>query len=157
MLPGVEVGPIETVPRASLNIPEDHVIFLFMFDLHSQIHRKNPLGVFRAFQKAFREDDKATLVIKASGGDIHAADFAELAETVRAKNVILLDELMSRARAYGLIAMSDCFVSLHRSEGFGLGLAEAMLMAKPAIATGYSGNLDFMNRDNSLLVDYELT
>ena len=52
--------------------------------------------------------------------------------------------------------MADCFVSLHRSEGFGLGLAEAMLLGKPVIATGYSGNLDFMNRENSLLVDFEM-
>ena len=157
MLPGVEVGPIEPVARASLNIPDDHLVFLFMFDLHSQIHRKNPVGVFRAFQKAFRSNDKATLIIKTSGGDIHSADLAEISEAIRGPNVILLHELFSRARAYGLIAMADCFVSLHRSEGFGLGLAEAMLMGKPVIATGYSGNLDFMTRDNSLLVDYELT
>jgi glycosyltransferase involved in cell wall biosynthesis len=156
MLPGVEVGPVETVPRASVGIPEDHFVFLFMFDLHSQVHRKNPAAVFRAFQKAFRENDRATLLIKTSGGDIHSADLAELRETLRGPNVVLLDRLMSRAQAYGLIAQCDCFVSLHRSEGFGLGLAEAMLLAKPVIATGYSGNLDFMNRENSLLVDYEL-
>ena len=70
--------------------------------------------------------------------------------------MILFDEMMTRPRAYGLLAMADCFVSLHRSEGFGLGLAEAMLMGKPVIATGYSGNLDFMNRENSLLVHYEM-
>jgi glycosyltransferase involved in cell wall biosynthesis len=156
ILPGVEVGPVEKVSRSSLNIPEDHFVFLFMFDLHSQIHRKNPEGVFRAFREAFRDDDRATLVIKTTGGDIHSADLESLRETIRGRNVILLDKLMTRARAYGLIAMSDCFVSLHRSEGFGLGLAEAMLMAKPVIATGYSGNLDFMNQPNSLLVDYEL-
>jgi hypothetical protein len=157
MLPGVEVRGVENVPRASLNIPENHFVFLFMFDLHSQIHRKNPVGVFRAFQEAFRDDDEATLVIKTTGGDIYSDDLAEIRETIRGRNVIVLDELMSRARAYGLIAMADCFISLHRSEGFGLGLAEAMLLAKPVIATGYSGNLDFMNRDNSFLVDYELT
>jgi glycosyltransferase involved in cell wall biosynthesis len=95
-------------------------------------------------------------VIEACRGDVHSGDLALLRETIRGPNVILLDELMSRAQAYGLIAMSDCFVSLHRSEGFGLGLAEAMPMGKPVIATGYSGNLDFMNRDNSLLVDYEM-
>ena len=156
MLPGVEVGPVESIPRASLNIPEDHYVFLFMFDFHSQIHRKNPVGVFRAFREAFRADDKATLVIKTSGGDIHSADLAEIRETIRGPNVILLHELFSRARAYGLIAMANCFVSLHRSEGFGLGLAEAMLMGKPVIGTGYSGNLDFMTRENSLLVDYEM-
>ena len=156
ILPGVEVGPVEEVRRSSLNIPEDHFVFLFMFDLHSQVHRKNPDAVFRAFQRAFRENDKATLLIKATGGDIHSADLELVQKTIRGPNVILLDKLMPRAQAYGLIAMADCFVSLHRSEGFGLGLAEAMLMAKPVIATGYSGNLDFMNRNNSLLVDYEL-
>jgi glycosyltransferase involved in cell wall biosynthesis len=155
MLPGVEVGPFETVAPASLGIPEDHFVFLFMFDLHSQVHRKNPVAVFRAFQDAFGETDRATLLIKTSGGDIHSADLAELRGTIRGANVILLDQLMTRAQTYGLIAMSDCFVSLHRSEGFGLGLAEAMLLGKPVIATGYSGNLDFMNSDNSLLVGYE--
>jgi glycosyltransferase involved in cell wall biosynthesis len=155
MLAGVEVGPVETISRGSLNIPENHFVFLFMFDLHSQIHRKNPEAVFRAFREAFRGDDRATLLIKTTGGDIHSADLAQLRETIRGPNVVVLDKLMTRSQAYGLIAMSDCFVSLHRSEGFGLGLAEAMLMAKPVIATGYSGNLDFMNRTNSLLVDYE--
>ena len=65
-------------------------------------------------------------------------------------------EVLSRARAYGFIQMCDCFVSLHRAEGFGLCLAEAMLMGKPVIATNYSGNLAFMHSGNSLLVDYTL-
>jgi glycosyltransferase involved in cell wall biosynthesis len=155
MLPGVEIGPIEAVPRTHLNIPEDHFVFLFMFDLHSQIHRKNPVGVFHAFREAFRRGDKTTLIIKTSGEDIHSRDLAEITETIRGSNVVLINQLFSRGRAYGLIAMADCFVSLHRSEGFGLGLAEAMLLGKPVIATGYSGNLDFMTRENSLLVDYE--
>jgi glycosyltransferase involved in cell wall biosynthesis len=156
MLPGVEVGPVEPVSRAALNIPEDHFVFLFAFDLHSQLHRKNPLGLMRAFQTAFRADDRVTLVIKTSGGDIHAADLAQLQTAARGENILLRDEMLPRAEAYGLIAMADCFVSLHRSEGFGLGLAEAMLLGKPVIATGYSGNLDFMNRENSLLVDYKI-
>ena len=157
MLPGVEVGPVETVTRASVGVPEDHFVFLFMFDLHSQVHRKNPAALFRAFQTAFRDSDRVTLLLKTSGGDIHSGDLAELREAVRGPNVILLDRLMTRAQAYGLIAMADCFVSLHRAEGFGLGLAEAMLLGKPVIATGYSGNLDFMNAENSGLVDYEMT
>jgi glycosyltransferase involved in cell wall biosynthesis len=156
MLPGVEVGSVEPVSRAALNIPADHFVFLFAFDLHSQIHRKNPLGLIRAFQTAFRADDAVTLVIKASGGDIHMDDLALLEEAARGENIVLVHELVSRARAYGFIAMADCFVSLHRSEGFGLGLAEAMLLGKPVIATGYSGNLAFMSRENSLLVDYEI-
>ena len=156
MLPGVEAGPIEPVTRASLNIPEDHLVFLFAFDLHSQLHRKNPLGLIRAFQTAFRANDAVTLVIKASGGDIHTADLELLQTAARGENILLVHELVARAQAYGFIAMADCFVSLHRSEGFGLGLAEAMLLGKPVIATGYSGNLDFMNRENSLLVDYKI-
>jgi glycosyltransferase involved in cell wall biosynthesis len=156
MLPGVDVGRVEKIMRSSLGIPEEHFVFLFMFDLHSQVHRKNPEAVFRAFNEAFREDDRATLLVKTTGGDIYSAELARLREAFRGRNVVLLDKLMTRSQAYGVIAMSDCFVSLHRSEGFGLGLAEAMLMAKPVIATGYSGNLDFMNRNNSLLVDYEL-
>lgn len=156
MLPGVEIGEVEPISRSSLGIPEHHLVFLFVFDLHSQLHRKNPIGVLRAFQNAFREDDAVTLVIKATGGDIFSDDLALLRATVSGKNIILLEDLLPRARAYGLIAMSDCFVSLHRSEGFGLGLAEAMLMGKPVIATGYSGNLAFMNRDNSVLVDYKI-
>ena len=156
MLPGVEIGRTEEVARSAYGIPGHHCVFLFMFDLHSQLHRKNPEGLIRAFREAFRNDDAASLVIKASGGDIHAKDFAVLKELCRSENVVLIDELMSRARAYGMIAMCDCFVSLHRSEGFGLGLAEAMLLGKPVIATGYSGNLAFMNRENSMLVDFDL-
>ena len=68
----------------------------------------------------------------------------------------VVDEVLSRARAFGFIQMCDCFVSLHRAEGFGLCLAEAMLMGKPVIATNYSGNLAFMHSGNSLLVDYTL-
>jgi glycosyltransferase involved in cell wall biosynthesis len=127
-----------------------------MFDLHSQLHRKNPLSTIRAFQKAFRKDDAVTLVIKATGGDVHTADLAALRQMCTAEKVILVEGRMSRARAYGMIALCDCFISLHRSEGFGLGLAEAMLMGKPVIGTGYSGNLDFMSRENSMLVDYQL-
>jgi glycosyltransferase involved in cell wall biosynthesis len=156
MLPGVEIGPVEPVSRAAHRIPKGHFVFLFAFDLHSQLHRKNPLGLIRAFRKAFRADDAVTLVIKASGGDIHMADLALLENAARAENIRLVHQLVSRAQAYGFIAMADCFVSLHRSEGFGLGLAEAMLLGKPVIATGYSGTLDFMNRENSLLVDYKI-
>jgi glycosyltransferase involved in cell wall biosynthesis len=156
MFPGVGIGPTEPVPPARFGIPDDHCVFLFMFDLHSQIHRKNPLGVIRAFEKAFRADDRATLVIKAIGGDVHTADMAALQAMTRSRNVILVHEVFSRAAAYGMIDLCDCFISLHRAEGFGLGMAEAMLMGKPVIATGYSGNLDFMNNENSMLVDYQV-
>ena len=157
MLPAVSLGPIEAVSRASLGIAEDNFLFFFMFDMCSEMERKNPLGLIRAFRRAFSPGEKATLLIKTMRSEADAKGWERLQTVARENQVLLLDELMSDARVRGLMASSDCFVSLHRSEGFGLGLAEAMLLGKPVIATNYSGNLAFMNPANSLLVDYELT
>lgn len=156
MEPGVEVGRIEAVSKSDLGIPHDHYVFLFMFDMYSEIERKNPLAVIRAFRAAFGRNEKATLVIKVSRGAADPDGLKRLETAAREAEIILIDRVVSRESAYGFIEMSDCFVSLHRSEGFGLGLAEAMLLGKPAIATRYSGNLSFMNSGNSLLVDYRL-
>ena len=156
VLPGVELSEIEPAAKADLGIPPTNYVFLFMFDMCSQMARKNPLAVIEAFRIAFGRGEKATLVIKVSRGRSHPQEFAMLEEAARTAGVILVDEVLSRACAYGFIQMCDCFVSLHRAEGFGLCLAEAMLMGKPVIATNYSGNLAFMHSRNSLLVDYEL-
>jgi glycosyltransferase involved in cell wall biosynthesis len=155
-LAGVELSEIEPIGKADFEIPAANYVFLFMFDMCSQMVRKNPLAVIDAFRAAFGRHEKATLVIKVSRGRSHPEAFAQLEEAARAAGAIVIDEVFSRARAYGLIQMCDCFVSLHRAEGFGLCLAEAMLMGKPVIATNYSGNLAFMHPGNSLLVDYEL-
>ena len=157
VLPGVELSEIETVAKTELGIPASNYVFLFMFDMCSQMVRKNPLALIQAFRAAFGPSDKATLVIKVSRGRSHPEAFAALEQAAREAGVIVVDEVLSRARAYGFIQMCDCFVSLHRAEGFGLCLAEAMLMGKPVVATNYSGNLAFMHSKNSLLVDYTLT
>ena len=157
VLPGVELSEIETVTKAGLGIPERNYLFLFMFDMCSQMVRKNPLALIRAFRAAFHPSDHVSLVIKVSRGRSHPEAFAALEQAARDAGVVVVDEVLSRARAYGFIQMCDCFVSLHRAEGFGLCLAEAMLMGKPTIATNYSGNLAFMHPGNSLLVDYTLT
>ena len=157
VLPGVELSEIERVTKAELGIPERNYVFMFMFDMNSQMARKNPLAVIRAFREAFRPSDHASLVIKVSRGRSHPSEFAQLEQAAREAGVIIVDEVLSRARAYGFIQMCDCFVSLHRAEGFGLCLAEAMLMGKPTIATNYSGNMAFMHPGNSYLVDYTLT
>jgi glycosyltransferase involved in cell wall biosynthesis len=156
MGPGVEVDRVEKVSKSDLGIPEDHYVFLFMFDMYSELERKNPCAVIRAFRTAFARNEKATLVIKVSRGHADPAGLARLKTAASEAGVVFIDQVVAREKAYGFIEMADCFVSLHRSEGFGLGLAEAMLLGKPAIATRYSGNLDFMNSENSLLVDYKL-
>jgi glycosyltransferase involved in cell wall biosynthesis len=157
MLPGVLMGEIEEVPRARFGIAAEHCVFLFMFDMLSEFERKNPLAVVHAFRAAFAPDEQATLVIKVSRGTADAANLERLRAASVGHNIVVIDESVSRAKAFGYLQMCDCFVSLHRSEGFGLGMAEAMLLGKPVIATNYSGNLDFMHADSSLLVDYEMT
>jgi glycosyltransferase involved in cell wall biosynthesis len=80
----------------------------------------------------------------------------ELREEIRGQNVFVIDRLLSRDELTSLIDACDCFVSLHRSEGFGLGPAEAMSLGKPAIITNWSGNTDYMTADNCIAIDYEL-
>jgi glycosyltransferase involved in cell wall biosynthesis len=128
-----------------------------MFDLASVPARKNPLGAIDAFQRAFSNQSPVALLIKVSHSAEHPREYAAIQEHVRGMpNVYLTDRMLSRARVNGLIAACDAVVSLHRSEGFGLVLAEAMFLGKPVMATGWSGNMDFMNGRNSCPVDYEL-
>lgn len=152
----IEMPAVKTISRASLNVPEDHFLFLFMFDLCSEVERKNPFGLIRAFRRAFAPEQKATLLIKTVRAALEPTAFAELEAAARGANIRVVNELADRGRTFGYLEMADAYVSLHRSEGFGLTLAEAMMLGKPVIATGYSGNLDFMNATNSWLVDYEL-
>ncbi len=157
MLPGIGIGEIEPLERAKLGVGPGEFVFLFMFDMLSDFDRKNPLAAVRAFRRAFSVDEPARLIIKISRGASEPQKLAALQEEALGANILLIDEQVSRAIAYGYIALADCVVSLHRSEGFGMLLAEAMLLGKPVIATGYSGNTAFMTRENSLLVDYEMT
>lgn len=157
MLPGVEVPEVERVSKTELGIPEDHCVFLFMFDMFSVFERKNPLAVIRAFREAFGRDEKATLLLKTTATSPNAAEAERLQAAADDAGILLVRRLLSREQAYGYLDMCDCYVSLHRSEGFGLGMAEAMLLGKPVIATSYSGNLDFMTEENSYLVEAEMT
>ena len=156
MSPGVKLGEVETVERSSIGVGKDEFMFLYMFDVKSFLMRKNPLAVIEAFKRAFRKDDRAKLVIKVSSGSRDPKGFALLKKKAEEVNAILIDKVLSRERSYGLIDACDSYVSLHRSEGFGLTMAEAMLMGKPVIGTAYSGNMDFMTESTSLLVDYSL-
>ncbi|GJM83642.1 hypothetical protein HMSSN139_61380 [Paenibacillus sp. HMSSN-139] len=129
-----------------------------MYDVKSYQERKNPEAAINAFKAAFQPDDtNVGLVIKVNCykstlNDLEALDVL----IANYKNIYLIKETISRNDVNALLGITDCFVSLHRSEGFGLGLAEAMYLGKPVIGTNWSSNTDFMNNKNSCLVDYEL-
>jgi glycosyltransferase involved in cell wall biosynthesis len=147
----------EPLPRAALGL-EDEWVFLSMFDHGSVLERKNPLGTIAAFADAFAPDSGAVLVLKSSQAERDPIGRARVrAAAAPHPHVRLVEGYLSPTNARALVATADCFVSLHRAEGFGLGPAEAMALGKPVIATRYSGNLDFMTDANSYLVDYTLT
>lgn len=156
MLPGLELESAPPYSRSELGLAPDHYVFLFVFDLASVMERKNPLALIRAFRAAFPHERDVRLVIKTSRGFLFPGIVNALRAAAGDPRITIIDELMPSPKAQGLIEMCDCFASLHRSEGFGLCLAEAMLRGKPVIGTAYSGNLAFMHEQNSLLVDYTL-
>lgn len=140
--------------RADLDLP-DEFVFLFSFDFFSVLERKNPLGVIEAFTKAFANGEGPALVIKTINGDKRPVEMEKLRYASRGRSdIILMDGYLSQIENNTLTALSDCYVSLHRSEGFGLTMAEAMALGKPTIATAYSGNLEFMTPDNSYLCPF---
>ena len=129
--------------------------FLFCFDMMSVFERKNPLGLIKAFDMAVSPNDGAALVIKAVNGEHNLAKLEELRLAAsRRPDVFVFDGYLTDAENVALFSDADCYVSLHRSEGFGLTIAEAMALGKPAIATAYSGNLEFMTNETSYLVPY---
>ena len=137
--------------RADLGLP-DKFVFLFSFDFLSVLERKNPLGLIKAFTTAFSNGEGPALVIKTINGDKRTLEMEKLRYASRGRSdVIVMDGYLSQIENNTLTALSDCYVSLHRSEGFGLTIAEAMALGKPAIATAYSGNLEFMTAENSYL------
>lgn len=153
MLPGVELPAFTPRPRSHFGLPDDRLTFLFSFDMASVMERKNPLGLIRAFRRAFRPDDKARLAVKVSRGEMDPDSLARL-RAAAGDGVTVIDEVMTREDALALLDCADCYASLHRSEGLGLGMAESMLLGKPVIATGYSGNLDVMTPEVAHLVEY---
>jgi glycosyltransferase involved in cell wall biosynthesis len=132
-------------------------VFLTVFDHLSVTERKNPLGAIEAFRRAFAPDEGPVLVIKTMNGHQRRPNHQRVLAAADGRDDIRVwDETLNRADQMALVACADCMLSLHRSEGLGLHLAEAMWLGTPTIATAYSGNLDFMDDDNSLLIDYEL-
>ncbi len=142
--------------RERIRARPDEFIFLFIFDFHSHLERKNPFGLIEAFQRAFRPRDSARLVIKCVNGSADPPGFAEMQKRARGAAISIYDGYWSAESMRDLQAGCDAYVSLHRSEGTGLTIADAMALGKPVIATGWSGNMDFMNVRNSFPVQYDL-
>ncbi|APV50797.1 hypothetical protein BWI17_14540 [Betaproteobacteria bacterium GR16-43] len=138
--------------RRRYGLPESATLFGFAFDPMSVLERKNIAGLVRAFRAAFREDDDCCLVLKVNGRSQGSFEYEMLRARSEGDRVIFLEGTLTRADTFGFMKSLDAYVSLHRSEGFGLTCAEAMALGLPVIASGYSGNLEFMDETNSLLV-----
>lgn len=159
--------PVRTIPycvkapvkdkysRSYFGLPEDQFLFLAMYDSNSTRERKNPMGVIRAFKNAFKpEDTKVGLVLKVNNA--REEDMKLLHQMMEGyPNVYYITETMSKIQVNSLIKTADVFVSLHRAEGFGLVMAEAMLNGTPVIATNWSSNTEFMDEDIACMVDYD--
>lgn len=149
------LNPRPTPDRERFALPDDRVVVLMAFDLRSTAQRKNPYAALRAFQKARTE--KSLLVCKVVGADLYPETFQALRDEVAADPAIrLMTENLSAEDMARLTASSDIVLSLHRSEGYGLLLAEAIWLGKPTLATGWSSNVEFMDPASSQLVDYTL-
>ncbi len=128
-----------------------------MFDYLSTIQRKNPVGLIEAFKLAFAPGEGPQLLIKTINAPLRPLAEEEVLWAAHGRpDIHVIDRSLSGEELNGLMAACDCYVSLHRAEGFGLTMAEAMAIGKPVIGTGYSGNVDFMNAENSYLVDYTI-
>jgi len=157
------------VTRRKLGLKQDDFVFMFSFDFFSCCERKNPGAIIEAFSKAFPNKKDVKLILKVSHSKAYwhprigkiteqLNQLILLIDKYRLRDsVIIIEEPLSMNDFMALINISDCYISLHRGEGFGLGMFRAMFCGKPVIATKYSGNMEFMNPGNSLLVDYKKT
>jgi glycosyltransferase involved in cell wall biosynthesis len=157
--PIVNVKNVGLHDRTYFGLDKNTFYFLFSFDFYSSATRKNPLGVVQAFGYAFPDQQrKVGLIIKSIGpGEYDPTAFQQLQNVTRIDNRIkLLTEAMLRDEMLSLMSVSDCYISLHRSEGFGAGMAEAMALEKPVIGTDFSGNAEFLTQETGFPVHYAL-
>lgn len=146
--------------RSEYGINKNDFVYFFNFDFNSSYNRKNPEAVVRAFAAALKGANDAKVLIKttnAAGYEDNIRKFNNLLSELDINDkVIFVDKKLERNSMISLINASDAYISLHRGEGFGLGILEAMSLAKPVIVTNYSGNTEFCKEENSMLVDYKL-
>lgn len=152
-----EVDTAAPPQRARFGLPAGKTLFVFSFDGNSFIERKNPLGVLDAFQRAFPAGDNSVgLVIKCMRPDPQNPAWQRIGAAAREDDrLIILDAMLDKAEVLELYRACDCFVSLHRAEGFGRGIAEALLLGLDVIATDYGGNVDFCGPAGAHLVPWQ--
>jgi glycosyltransferase involved in cell wall biosynthesis len=160
---GTVVNPPEAVRnRAAYGLPEDKFLFVFTYDSASRQTRKNPLGAVTAFKKAFPGEPGVGLVLKTQNTEalsdpLEIELFQQLkTECAGDPRIILIEQTMTAEGVAGLVASCDAYVSLHRCEGYGYGMAEAMHLGLPVIATHWSGNTDFVSEENGYPVPFRL-
>ncbi len=152
--PVPELARTAELDRDALGIGQRPYL-LYMFDYFSVFDRKNPVGLVEAFTTAFADGEGPALVIKSVNGERFRSEREQLLSACRGRSDIhLIEDYLDAAVVESLITHCAAYVSLHRAEGLGLTMSEAMSAGRPVIATGYSGNLDFMTPGNSLLVGW---
>lgn len=139
------------------NLKNDEFIFLMIFDYASISERKNPIGTIKSFNEAFTKNENVRLIIKSINGTKFSEQEEELKKLTKQENISYISEHFSKDEILELLSSCECYVSLHRAEGLGLNIIEAMFAKKLVIATDYGGNRDIMNTNNSFPVKYQMT
>jgi glycosyltransferase involved in cell wall biosynthesis len=152
--PPVATDPLTPAPlgRADFGLPAEAVIAFSSFNLASSFVRKNPLGTIAAFRMAFGTRSDRLLVLKVGNPHHAPQDFSQVVAAAEGANIRLITDTLPPAASLALTAAADIVVSLHRSEGFGLVAAEAMLLGKPVIATAWSATMEFMDENCAALI-----
>jgi glycosyltransferase involved in cell wall biosynthesis len=162
----INLSQFEDIPTLDLGVPKDKFVFYSIFQW---TERKNPVGLIKAFLSEFGKEDNVCLVIKSYISNVFKRKEEDLEKQltsissgmhVSSNNtapIYLIQRMLSRQQILSLHTQGDCFVLPARSEGFGIPFLEAMAVGNPTIGTRYGGNTEFMNDENSYLLDYTLT
>jgi len=157
--PVIVVAPPFSPCSGSIGVKRRHGLFrvVNVFRFGSSFERKNPIALVKAFRLAFGADTQTQLVLKTSDGARFPSEISRLRKAIGdMDNVVVIDEVWPEDRLAEIIQSADVYASLHRSEGYGFPLAEAMVAGVPVLATNWSGNTDFCLPEHSFPVDFTL-